>query len=183
MKKLTALLLLLPVFASADRSDPIQYLKNEPASMLDFGIKAANDDFRRYEDDFRRTIALNDSDKVVFDVMSRVYYDTTTDLIVVSTVLTTPHLLSDNQCKRIIGTQRTWVSLGLPRWFLHADEENEDAQTYPTDYPAALKGFPLNQRLLDIYSRIEFQCQIIQISITTHHQKAVGRKGPSISLM
>lgn len=183
MKMLTALLLLLPYLASADTSDPIQYLKNEQVSMLDFGIKAANDYFRRYEGSFRETIALNDSDKIVMEVFTQVYYDTTSDLIVVYTEIWTPDLLSDNQCKRIIGRQRTSVSIGLPRWFLHADEENEDAQTYPTDYPAAITKFPLNQRLLDIYSRFEFRCRIVRGLTATHHQKAVGSSGPSISLM
>lgn len=102
MKKLTALLLLLPVLASADPGNATKYLINEPASLMDVGLinveRSLEDSASLLAEVYKRETGVTD-----LEVLPSARYDFADDKInIMITVLATGIENAESGCRKIL---------------------------------------------------------------------------------
>lgn len=117
-----ALLLLLPVLASADPGPATRYLINEPASLMDVGIGRGRYVFQGMQSHLEEVIRSHAGESSVDQIDTMFYYHFGEDQIVISIgIIMTEGTITAEPCKAAIATLRRTVGDGYQSWFSHSD--------------------------------------------------------------
>jgi len=123
MKKLTALLLLLPVLASADPGAATRYLMNEPASLFDLGMLRAELHLADGRNNMARLIRERYGPFLYFNIDTRYEYEN--DLLVVVLDL---GVTRDQKptCEGTLDMYTHDLKVLIPRWFTGFGHKSDD---------------------------------------------------------
>jgi len=154
MRKQTALLLLLPVLASADPGPAIRWLISEPASLLDLGVsnleRWVSDDPEFFDDQY--SSAAGYSEKTI---STHVRYEFKNDKIVIGVLVTTRDVgKSEAGCRQIAKQAQNQFSFAVKMAFMH---EGYQSQREPAD---------LGEQLLQ---RTDLECVVIDGETLKYH--------------
>ena len=116
MKMLTALLLLLPVLASADAYDSWQKLEREPATLIDIGVLKASIEMQEFDSTINS--AWRPTDENDKETISRIGYDDSKNILrlEIEVYFTTD---PKRECAFLLGEYGKRVFAGLAAWFSH----------------------------------------------------------------
>lgn len=117
MKRLTALLLLLPIIASADPGAATKYLMNEPASLMDITFMRLNQSLDKQTGDLAAILNTTSKNGGYMNFRLRSYYHFDSDEIRIYARADTNGSASKASCKAVIAWLRkyalTWITLNL----------------------------------------------------------------------
>jgi len=139
MKKLTLLVLMLPIVAIADPGAATQFLINDPVSMMDMGIFRAERDLSGIVETRKRLYKKwNDPSLTVLDGYVSYHYDD--DLIVLGVELkgVEPKAeILEEECRVILEQMRIHARVLTEPWFRH---EGFKRTPEPEDFIEKIKG-------------------------------------------